>query len=120
MKVVQLKNEKIAHIQTEEILVTDLQSALDLMATIQFEYECHGMIIHKEAIIEDFFDLSSKLAGEILQKYVNYDMKIAIVGDFSKYTSKALQDFIYECNNGKDVFFASSVEEAEEFLVASK
>ena len=32
-------------------------------------------------------------------------MKIAIVGDFSEYTSKSLKDFIYESNNGKDIFF---------------
>ena len=32
-------------------------------------------------------------------------MKLAIIGDFSKYDSKALRDFIYECNSGKDIFF---------------
>ena len=30
----------------------------------------------------------------------------------SQYTSKALKDFIYECNHGKDVFFAASIEDA--------
>ncbi|WP_083996437.1 DUF4180 domain-containing protein [Desulfosporosinus acididurans] len=56
-------------------------------------------------IFEDFFDLKTKLAGEILQKFVNYHVRIAIVGDFSGYKSKSLKDFIYESNNGKDVFF---------------
>ena len=51
------------------------------------------------------FHLSTKLAGEILQKFINYHVKIAIVGDFSAYTSKSLKDFIYESNNGKDIFF---------------
>ena len=31
--------------------------------------------------------------------------EIAIIGDFSVYDSKSLKDFIYECNNGKDIFF---------------
>ena len=63
------------------------------------------MIIDKSNITEEFFDLKTKLAGEILQKYVNYQVKLAIVGDFDGYSSKSLKDFIYECNNGKHVFF---------------
>ncbi len=42
---------------------------------------------------------------------MNYNMKIAIVGDFSKYNSKSLKDFIYECNKGKHIFFKSTLEE---------
>ncbi len=48
------------------------------------------------SICDDFFDLSTRLAGEILQKFINYHVKIAIIGDFSIYTSKSLKDFIYE------------------------
>lgn len=61
---------------------------------------------------DDFFVLSSGLAGEILQKYVNYQMKLAIYGDFSGCTSKPLHDFIYESNKGRDFFFAGTREEA--------
>ena len=61
---------------------------------------------------EDFFVLSTRLAGEILQKFINYGGRIAIYGDFSKYTSKPLKDFIYESNKGKDVFFVESKEQA--------
>ncbi len=42
--------------------------------------------------------------------------KLAIIGDFSGYTSKPLKDFIYESNNGKDVFFVGSEQEAVERL----
>ena len=35
---------------------------------------------------------------------------------FSGYTSKPLKDFIYESNNGKDVFFVGSEQEAVERL----
>lgn len=43
-------------------------------------------------------------------------MKIAIIGDFSAYTSKSLKDFIYESNNGKDLFFLSDEKKAIEKL----
>ncbi|NLY39420.1 MAG: DUF4180 domain-containing protein [Firmicutes bacterium] len=38
-------------------------------------------------------------------------LKLAIVGDYSKYTSKPLKDFIYESNNGNSIFFVPSIEE---------
>ncbi len=52
-----------------------------------------------------FFILSSGLAGDVLQKFVNYRFRIAVYCDFSKYASKPLKDFIRESNRGKDVFF---------------
>lgn len=72
--------------------------------------------INKEAIIEDFFILSKGIAGEILQKFINYQIKFAIIGDYAKYTSKPLKDFIYESNNGKDIFFIENEEKAIEML----
>jgi len=61
--------------------------------------------------------LSTGLAGEILQKFINYHIKIAIYGDYSNYTSKPLKDFIYECNHGKDFFFTATKEEGIEKLI---
>jgi len=68
------------------------------------------------AIGEKFFHLNTKIAGEILQKFINYRVKIAIVGDFSAYTSESLKAFIYECNKGKDIFFLPDEKKAIEKL----
>ena len=106
----------IAQIETEETLITDVQSALDLMATVRYETGADRMILPKAALDQRFFVLSSGLAGDILQKFVNYQLKVAIVGDFSGYTSKPLRDFIYESNNGSHVFFVGSEAEALEKL----
>lgn len=111
------KNNSIVYIESEDVLISDPQSALDLMMTVQYEKACSRIILDKKAVTEDFFRLSSGIAGEILQKFINYHTKLAIVGDFSKYTSKPLQDFIYECNKGNDIFFVSNLEQAvEKFL----
>lgn len=56
------------------------------------------------------------MAGEILQKYINYGGRIAIYGDYSQYTSKSLKDFIYESNKGKDVFWVDTEEDAFDML----
>lgn len=109
-------NIEIAVVSSSEILITDVQSALDFMATIKYEAGCNRIILNKSAICEDFFHLRTRLAGEILQKFINYHVKIAIVGDFSVYTSKSLKDFIYESNKGNDIFFLSNEKQAIEKL----
>ena len=108
-----IKNQTVcAVIESETVAITDAQSALDLLMAASYEAGTKNIVIGKEHIAEDFFVLSSGLAGEILQKYINYGGRIAIYGDYSRYTSKPLKDFIYESNNGKDVFFVSTKEEA--------
>ena len=98
-------NSKIAIIKSDEVLISSGQDALDLMSDISYWHQCQKMILRKENITEDFFKLSTGLAGEILQKYANYGMKLGIVGDFSGYSSKPLKDFIYESNRGCQLFF---------------
>ena len=94
-----------AVVNSDEPVITDAQSALDVLMTAKYDAGTKNIVISKELITEDFFILSTGLAGEILQKYINYGGRIAIYGDYSHYTSKPLHDFIYESNNGKDVFF---------------
>lgn len=97
-------------------VITDPQSALDVLMRAKYEAGTSNVMISKALVTEDFFILSTGLAGEILQKYVNYGGRIAIFGDYSHYTSKPLRDFIYESNQGRDVFFAASEDEALHFL----
>ena len=79
---------------------------LDLMATCWYEGYI-GIIIQQESLPVGFFDLKSGLAGEILQKFSNYRMRIVIEGDFSQIKSKSLAAFITECNRGGDVCFSA-------------
>ncbi len=105
-----------AVVESDNVVITDAQSALDLLMSAKYDIGTKNIVIDKKLIIEDFFILSRGLAGEILQKYVNYGGRIAICGDYSHYTSKPLKDFIYESNKGKDVFFVSTEDEAVERL----
>lgn len=106
----------IAIIKSEEIVIKDVQSAIDFVMTIKYETNCNKIVLNKEAIVEEFFILSTGLAGEILQKFINYQVKFAVCGDYSKYASKPLRDFIYESNNGRDIFFAENEDEAIRML----
>jgi len=102
----------VAVIQSDEAIITDTQSALDLMATVRYEVGCDSIAISKAAVSEEFFVLSSGIAGDILQKFVNYRVRLAIIGDYSIYTSKPLKDFIYESNKCGHIFFTETENEA--------
>lgn len=101
-----------AFVESDHTVITDAQSAIDLLMSAKYDIGTKNIIISKQLITEDFFVLSTGMAGEILQKLVNYGGRIAIYGDYSRYTSKPLKDFIYESNKGKDVFFVATKDEA--------
>lgn len=116
MNIKTIRNQNIA-IANKGDKITNAQDILDMMASSQYQCECIGMVLYKESLNESFFDLKTGLAGEILQKFSNYRFKLAIVGDFSHYTSKSLKDFIYECNKGNMVYFKEDLDSALSALV---
>lgn len=109
-------NSKVAIVGSAEPVIRNVQDALDVMVTVFYNHECEKIVLSKSALTEEFFDLKTRLAGDILQKYMNYRVRLAIVGNFSGYTSKSLRDFMYESNQGKQVFFLEDQEEALQAL----
>jgi hypothetical protein len=91
--------------------ISSVADALDLLAEV-FGLGTSCLILHAEQLAPAFFDLRTGLAGEILQKCANYQIRVALVGDFSGYTSKSLHAFIVECNRGRHIFFCASRDEA--------
>ena len=71
-----------------------------------------------ERLGPDFFQLETRIAGEIAQKFVNYHMRLAIAGDISSFRnqSKALRDFVSESNRGQSLWFAKDWSELESRL----
>lgn len=117
---VNVNGAEIAVVSGEAAEVTTPQAALDLAMTVKYETGGSRLAIDKRVLGEDFFTLSTGVAGEILQKFINYHVKAAVYGDYSRYTSKPLRDFIYESNNGTDIFFTPSKEEAVERLAQAR
>ena len=107
-------------VESDEPVITDAQSAIDLLMSAQYDVGSKDIVIPKQLVVEGFFILSTGLAGEILQKYVNYGGRMAIYGDYSRYTSKPLRDFMYESNKGRDFFFVSTRDEAVAALAKSR
>lgn len=97
-------------------LIDGEPAALDLLSAVWEKADCHRVAISKACLPEEFFDLSTRVAGLALQKFVNYGVKLAIWGDFSMYQSKSLRDFIYESNKGDSVFFVDDKAQAVDRL----
>lgn len=102
---------KIAEFTSNELVIANTSDGLDLLGNAYYQgYD--RVIIHQKNITPDFFELRNGMAGEILQKFSTYRVRLAIVGDFSNITSKSLNDFIFESNNGRQVNFVASTEVA--------
>ena len=114
--VIEKNNIPCAVVSGSEKVITDAQSALDVLMRAKYEAGSKNIVIGKHLVSEDFFILSTGLAGEILQKLINYGGRIAIYGDYSHYTSKPLRDFITESNRGRDIFFPATEAEAIDLL----
>lgn len=103
----------IAEIPHGSEMISEPGDILDIMVEAGYGGS-NKIIVHKETLHPDFFDLKTKLAGEILQKFSNYRMHLAIVGDFSGIRSKSLNDFIRESNKRGIISFVDSLETALE------
>jgi len=104
-----INNKEVAEIIADEIIINNLEDALDLIGNVYYQ-GFDTLILHEKNITPEFFDLKTKLAGDILQKFTQYHLALVIVGDFDKYQSKSLADFIYESNQGRQVNFVKTLE----------
>ncbi|CAH0172283.1 DUF4180 domain-containing protein [Chryseobacterium sp. Bi04] len=110
-----VNNIKIAEIISDDMLIQSAEDGLDLMGNIYYQ-GFDKVILYEKNITPDFFDLKTKMAGEILQKFSNYRIGLAIVGDFNQYQSQSMKDFIFESNKTKHINFVVMLEEALENL----
>jgi hypothetical protein len=97
-----------------------LRNNLDLTDLISAAWEQRAkmVVIPVARLGDDFFRLRTGIAGEIVQKFVNYHLRLAILGDISRYVdeSTALRDFVRESNRGDQAWFVGGREQLEERL----
>ncbi|EUJ51629.1 DUF4180 domain-containing protein [Paenilisteria rocourtiae] len=115
MEIQKLESDGIARIKSDEVIIKDAASMLDFVMSVQYETTYRKILIDKAIILEDFFDLKTRLLGDAFQKLVTYQLKMAIVGDFSMY-SENFKDYMYESNKGSHVYFVATEEEAVDKL----
>ena len=89
-------------------VIADGQGAVDLIGETWGE-EADLVALPVERLAPAFFRLSTGLAGEVLQKFVTYGLRVAVVGDIEAHlaASSALRDFVRESNAGRHVWFVA-------------
>ncbi|MCB0799998.1 MAG: DUF4180 domain-containing protein [Bacteroidales bacterium] len=106
-----VKGISIAEILPGSETISTTEELLDILADAGYNGST-GLVIHSATLSQEFFDLRTGLAGEILQKFSNYRMRLAIIGDFRDVKSKALRDFIHYSNIRGTINFVDSHPEA--------
>jgi hypothetical protein len=103
----------LAEIMEEFPKIKTVEHVLDFLGDCYYK-NCIGIMIPKSVFDDTFYDLKTGLAGEILQKFSNYRMNLAIVGDFSNIESNSLRDFILESNKLGNINFVKDMKEVFE------
>lgn len=101
----------IVEFVADHLILNSTADALDLWMQARGQ-QADGIALHVANIAPAFFDLKTRIAGDILQKLVTYRCRLAIVGDISPYTknSESLRALVRESNRGKDVWFAPTMD----------
>lgn len=110
-KTIDVGQRQITEIISPDILLSNDQDALDIIGSAPSEF----LVLHEHNFEAGFFDLSTRKLGGVLQKFTNYRIKLAIIGNFDAYTSRALKDFIYESNKHGEYLFVSSMDEVVKY-----
>ena len=94
-----------AKLQTYNDAVELIGKSFENLATL--------IVIPVECLDDEFFQLKTRIAGELIQKFVQYRRRLVIVGDISGFLaqSSALRAFVNESNRGKEVWFLASLED---------
>lgn len=100
-----------AEIASETRIIDEPSNSLEILGELYYQ-NVDGVILHRHHLSPEFFDLKSGAAGEILQKFSNFRMRLAIIGDFGQETSESLKSFIRECNQKGDIIFVDSTQES--------
>ena len=116
----EIAGETVFVCANEGLCLADYRNLTDLIGEL-LSLEARVVAIPLARLGPDFLRLSSGVAGEVLQKLVNYRRLAVIVGDVREAVEKSapLRDFIRESNRGPAVWFVDDLAALEAKLAAA-
>ncbi|HCQ90384.1 MAG TPA: DUF4180 domain-containing protein [Clostridium sp.] len=112
------KNDKryIEYI-SKEMQISSEQDVLDIIGSCM-EHSCNYVMLHGEVFSEDFFNLRTGLAGTMLQKLINYNIRAAAIIANEEKIKGRFGEMVFEANKGNDFRVFKNVTEAENWLLS--
>lgn len=98
-----------------DLIIQNERDILDLVAMCG-EYQANNVIIYETNLSPDFFDLKTKFAGALFQKFANYRLRGAVIISPDNISSQRFKELIVECNRGNLFRFFEKKEAAEKWL----
>lgn len=112
----EIEKKKYIELISNTKSLSEENDALDLIA-LCWEHEANAFMIHYVALSEDFFKLKTKVAGNIIQKFINYAIKVAIIVPQETIQKGRFNEMAMETNKGNHFRLYESKEEAEKWLI---
>jgi hypothetical protein len=115
-QVVEKNNNKYIRLNREGNPIRSENDGLELLSLCA-ENETNLLLIPAERLSDDFFRLSTGIAGAILQKFVQYGVRSVVVLDNDSIAGR-FRDFLAESNRGGMFRAYASFDEAELWLLS--
>ena len=96
-------------------LVSSEQDAVDLIGFCGY-HQTNNLLLYTDNVDESFFDLKSQLAGKVLQKCMNYYMRVAMVLSLDIKDNKRFSEMVLETNKGNHFRIFKTRDEAIDWL----
>ncbi len=118
-RVLEIERQRCLVADADGPIVRDAEGARGLIEEAM-HHRASVIVVPTSRLDASFFHLRSGLAGEVLQKAMNYGFKFAVIGDISAHVtaSDALRDFVIESNRGHSIFFLPDLTALAERLAA--
>jgi len=79
-----------------------------------------GLVLSEQELAPAFFDLSTRIAGELFQKILNYHSRLAIVVADPKAYGDRFSELVYEHGGHAHIRFFSNRPDAEHWLTEAR
>ncbi len=115
MKFTRVQKDRKVHIKVIAGQITEEQDGIALVSACA-ENDTNKVLLPADCLSEEFLNLSTRVAGLVLQKLTNYNVKAAAVVNVKKVRGK-FKDFIKEANRGNLFRAFEDGEAAEKWLL---
>lgn len=102
----------IAIVNADDVFLKDEDTANTLFVTIKMQGGTNLIAINQEAFPTKFWDPTTGFPGRVLDRLIQNEVKMAVVGDFNAYADGPFLDFMAEANNGFNLFFVADEDTA--------